>query len=182
MKITPTSLPGAVVIEPEVFGDDRGFFMETWNLNRYHKAGINGQFVQSNLSRSAFGVLRGLHFQHPNPQGKLVQVLEGKVFDVAVDIRRNSPHFGKWAGVWLDAESHKQFWIPEGFAHGFCVTSDSALFAYQCTRIYEPQADANIAWNDPDINIQWPIDNPSLSPKDLNAPLLRNMDEDALPA
>lgn len=175
MKIIETSLPGCVVIEPKVFGDDRGFFMESWNRERYAAAGIGPDFVQSNLSRSAHGVLRGLHYQWPNPQGKLVSVLEGEVYDVAVDIRRGSPHFGQWTAVFLSAENKRQFWIPEGFAHGFVVTSETALFTYLCTAPYDAEADAGIAWDDPAVGVDWPIANPSLSAKDAKAPRLADV-------
>lgn len=175
MKIIETPLPGCVVIEPKVFGDDRGFFMESWNRDRYAASGIGPDFVQSNLSRSAHGVLRGLHYQWPNPQGKLVSVLEGEVYDVAVDIRRGSPHFGQWTAVFLSAENRRQFWIPEGFAHGFVVTSETALFTYLCTAPYDAEADAGIAWDDPAIGIDWPIADPSLSAKDAKAPQLADV-------
>ncbi len=175
MKIIETSLPGCVVIEPKVFGDDRGFFMESWNRERYAAVGIGPDFVQSNLSRSAQGVLRGLHYQWPNPQGKLVSVLEGEVYDVAVDIRRGSPHFGQWTAVFLSAANRRQFWIPEGFAHGFVVTSETALFTYLCTAPYDAEADAGIAWDDPAVGVDWPIANPSLSAKDAKAPRLADV-------
>lgn len=181
MKVLETRLPGCVVIEPRVFGDARGFFMESWNHERYAASGIGPDFVQSNLSRSARGVLRGLHYQWPNPQGKLVSVLEGEVYDVAVDIRRGSPTFGQWTGVVLSAENKRQFWIPEGFAHGFVVTSEAALFTYLCTAPYDASADAGIAWNDPDIGIDWPVTEPALSGKDASAPLLRDVNEPRLP-
>lgn len=175
MKIIETPLPGCVVIEPKVFGDDRGFFMESWNRDRYAAAGIGPDFVQSNLSRSAHGVLRGLHYQWPNPQGKLVSVVEGEVYDVAVDIRRGSPHFGQWTAVFLSAENRRQFWIPEGFAHGFVVTSETALFTYLCTAPYDADADAGIAWDDPAVGVDWPIATPSLSAKDAKAPRLADV-------
>jgi dTDP-4-dehydrorhamnose 3,5-epimerase len=181
MKFTETSLPGTVVIEPAVFGDARGFFYESYNEAAYKKAGIDRRFVQSNVSRSARGVLRGLHYQWPNSQGKLVSVLEGEVYDVAVDVRRDSPTFGQWAGVMLSAENHRHFWIPEGFAHGFCVVSEHATFAYQCTALYDRQADAGIRWDDPAIGIDWPITSPSLSEKDAIAPLLADVPSDRLP-
>jgi dTDP-4-dehydrorhamnose 3,5-epimerase len=181
MKVTETSLPGAVVIEPQVFGDARGFFYESYNQATYDEAGIRARFVQSNVSRSSKGVLRGLHYQWPNPQGKLVSVLEGEVFDVAVDVRRGSPTFGRWAGVMLTAENHRHFWIPEGFAHGFCVLSDFATFSYQCTALYDRASDASVRWDDPDIGIDWPIDLPLLSDKDRNASLLRDIEAHRLP-
>ena len=181
MKIVQTSLPGAVVIEPQVFGDARGFFYESYNKAKYVAAGIASDFVQSNVSRSSKGVLRGLHYQWPNPQGKLVSVLEGEVYDVAVDIRRGSPTFGQWAGVMLTAENHRHFWIPEGFAHGFCVLSDHATFSYQCSELYDAKADASVRWNDASLGIDWPISAPQLSEKDLKAPLLADIPADRLP-
>ncbi|SKA20542.1 dTDP-4-dehydrorhamnose 3,5-epimerase [Novilysobacter spongiicola] len=181
MKVTETSLPGCLVIEPKVFGDARGFFLETWNRERYAGHGIGPDFVQSNLSRSAQGVLRGLHYQWPNPQGKLVSVQEGEVFDVAVDIRRGSPTFGQWTGVILSAENKRQFWIPEGFAHGFVVTSDAAQFSYLCTAPYDASADAGVAWNDAEIAIDWPVTDPSLSAKDAAAPCLGDIATGRLP-
>ncbi|MFK2904162.1 dTDP-4-dehydrorhamnose 3,5-epimerase [Dyella ginsengisoli] len=181
MKVIETRLPGAVVIEPQVFGDARGFFYESYNEAKYREAGIDRCFVQSNVSRSARGVLRGLHYQWPNPQGKLVSVLEGEVFDVAVDIRRGSPTFGQWACVMLTAENHRHFWVPEGFAHGFCVLSEYATFIYQCTALYDARADAGIAWNDAEIGIDWPVSEPLLSGKDDKAPLLRDVPAERLP-
>lgn len=181
MKIIETSLPGVLVLEPKVFGDDRGFFYESYNRDTYHAAGITPDFIQSNVSRSARGVLRGLHYQWPNPQGKLVSVLEGEVFDVAVDIRRHSSTFGQWAGVMLTAENHRHFWIPEGFAHGFCVLSESAVFTYQCTALYDAKGDAAIRWDDADIAIDWPVQTPLLSDKDTKAPFLKDVPLDRLP-
>jgi len=181
MKFIETALPGCIVIEPQVFGDSRGFFYESYNEAKYHEAGIDRRFVQSNVSRSARGVLRGLHYQWPHPQGKLVSVLEGEVYDVAVDIRRGSPNFGQWAGVMLTAENHRHFWIPEGFAHGFCVVSEYATFSYQCTDLYNAQADGGVRWNDPAIGVDWPISEPLLSDKDTKAPLLADIAEDRLP-
>jgi len=182
MKIENTRLPGVLLIEPKVFVDQRGFFQEIWNQHRYAKAGMPETFVQDNLSRSRHGVLRGLHVQNPNAQGKLVYVLEGSVFDVAVDIRRGSPHFGQWVGIELSADNHRQLYIPPGFAHGFCVTSDSALFAYKCTDTYNPSAEFSVLWNDSDIGIDWPIDNPELSAKDQAALPLSQIDPMWLPA
>jgi dTDP-4-dehydrorhamnose 3,5-epimerase len=181
MKVIETSLPGAVIIEPQVFGDARGYFYESYNKTKYVEAGITAEFVQSNVSRSARGVLRGLHYQWPNPQGKLVSVLEGEVFDVAVDIRRDSPTFGQWAGVMLSSENKRHFWIPEGFAHGFCVVSDFATFSYQCTALYDRAADAGIRWNDADIGVDWPTSQPLLSEKDEVAPLLKDVPTERLP-
>ncbi|MEV8521837.1 dTDP-4-dehydrorhamnose 3,5-epimerase [Dyella marensis] len=181
MKVIETALPGVLVIEPQVFGDARGFFYESYNEARFRDAGIDARFVQSNVSRSAKGVLRGLHYQWPHPQGKFVSVLEGEVFDVAVDIRRGSPHFGQWFGAMLTAENKRHMWIPEGFAHGFCVVSDYATFSYQCTALYDAKADAGVLWNDPAIGIDWPIAEPQLSDKDLKAPLLKDVPEHRLP-
>lgn len=181
MNVTSLSLPEVLLIEPTVFGDERGYFMESWNRQRYAGAGIDVDFVQSNVSRSAHGVLRGLHYQNPNPQGKLVYVTEGEVFDVAVDIRPQSPRFGQWAGALLSAENHRQLYVPPGFAHGFCVTAKNATFCYLCTSLYDAQADASIAWNDPAIGIEWPLDEPSLSNKDRKAPRLADIASDRLP-
>jgi len=181
VKVIETSLPGCRIIEPAVFGDERGFFMETWNAARYGELGLPDRFVQSNVSSSAKGVLRGLHYQWPNPQGKLVTVLEGEVYDVAVDIRRGSPQFGQWTAVLLSAQNKRQFWIPEGFAHGFAVLSERALFSYMCTRVYDKAADAGVRWDDPAIGIDWPVANPSLSEKDAGAPLLAQVAQERLP-
>ncbi|WP_049621948.1 dTDP-4-dehydrorhamnose 3,5-epimerase [Frateuria defendens] len=181
MKVTTTRLPGLLVIEPQVFGDSRGFFYESYNQAKYREAGIDADFVQTNVSRSAKGVLRGLHYQWPNPQGKLVSVLEGEVYDVAVDIRHGSPTFGQWVGALLSAENHRHFWIPEGFAHGFCVLSDVATFTYQCTALYDAKADAGVRWNDADIGIDWPVSDPLLSGKDNRTPFLRDIAADRLP-
>jgi dTDP-4-dehydrorhamnose 3,5-epimerase len=181
MKFVQTRLDGCVVIEPQVFGDDRGYFYESYNADKYREAGLDLNFVQSNVSRSARGVLRGLHYQWPNPQGKLVSVLEGEVFDVAVDIRRGSPTFGQWEGVVLSAANKRHFWIPEGFAHGFAVVSDNAIFAYQCTAPYDAKADAGVRWNDAALAIDWPLANPQLSGKDEKAPFLADISLDRLP-
>ncbi|MFK8012508.1 MAG: dTDP-4-dehydrorhamnose 3,5-epimerase [Marinicellaceae bacterium] len=181
MKVTQTKLDGVLVFEPKIFGDERGFFMETWNYERYREAGLDAKFVQSNLSKSSQGVLRGLHFQNPKPQGKLVQVLKGEVYDVAVDIRKGSPTFGQWHAELLSADNHKQLYIPEGFAHGFCVTSDFAIFSYMCTNLYDASADNSLLWNDPEIGIDWPITNPSLSEKDKNAVKLDTINPSKLP-
>ncbi|WP_201315287.1 dTDP-4-dehydrorhamnose 3,5-epimerase [Dyella sp. EPa41] len=181
MKVVETSLPGCIVIEPQVFGDSRGFFYESYNEAKYREAGVDRKFVQSNVSRSARGVLRGLHYQWPHPQGKLVSVLEGEVYDVAVDIRRGSPTFGQWAGVMLTADNHRHFWIPEGFAHGFCVLSEFATFSYQCTDLYDAKADGGVRWNDPAIGIDWPVSEPLLSDKDGKTPLLADVPPDRLP-
>jgi dTDP-4-dehydrorhamnose 3,5-epimerase len=182
MKVIETSLPGTLIIEPQVFGDERGFFYESYHQTRYTNAGLHDDFVQTNVSRSAKGVLRGLHYQWPNPQGKLVSVLEGEVYDVAVDIRRGSPNFGQSIGVMLTADNHRHFWIPEGFAHGFCVLSEFATFTYQCTALYDPATDAGVRWNDAQIGIDWPISEPLLSEKDIKTPLLKDISQEKLPA
>ncbi|MGO9202676.1 MAG: dTDP-4-dehydrorhamnose 3,5-epimerase [Limisphaerales bacterium] len=174
MNIIRCELEGLLILEPKVFGDARGFFMEIWNHRRYLEAGLPGDFVQDNLSFSQRGTLRGLHFQNPNPQGKLLQVLQGEVFDVAVDVRRASPTFGRWHGLVLSAENKRQFYVPPGFAHGFAVLSDAALFHYKCTGLYAPKDEAAILWNDPDIAIEWPLKEPLLSDKDARAPRLRD--------
>ena len=181
VNVRETDLPGVLVVEPDVFGDERGFFLETWNRARYEEAGLPGDFVQDNLSFSSRGVLRGLHFQNPHPQGKLVYVLQGEVFDVAVDIRVGSPTFGRWTGVSLSSENKRQLWVPEGFAHGFVVTSETALFSYKCTDLYHREAEASVLWNDPDIGIEWPVKEPTLSTKDLAAPTLKESPADGLP-
>lgn len=181
MKLRPTDLPGCVIVEPDVFGDQRGCFFETWNRSRYAEAGLEFPVAQSNVSVSERGVLRGLHYQWPNPQGKLVWVLEGEVYDVAVDIRRGSPSFGQWTAVYLSAENRRQLWIPEGFAHGFATVSERAVFCYLCTREYDPAADANLLWNDAELAIDWPVSGPSLSGKDARAPLLRDIPAERLP-
>jgi len=181
VKVIETSLTGCYVIDPKVFGDDRGFFFETWNAGRFGEVGLPTAFSQSNVSSSTRGVLRGLHYQWPHPQGKLVSVLEGEVYDVAVDIRRGSPTFGRWEAVVLSAANKRQFWIPPGFAHGFAVLSDTALFHYLCTDVYVKEADAGIRWNDADIAVDWPIGQPLLSAKDEQAPFLKDLPEDRLP-
>jgi dTDP-4-dehydrorhamnose 3,5-epimerase len=181
MRLVPTDLPGIVVIEPKVFGDDRGYFVETWQHARYRDAGLPASFVQDNLSLSTRGVLRGLHFQNPKSQGKLVTVLQGEVYDVAVDIRVGSPTFGRWVGVVLSGESKRQIYIPPGFAHGFCVTSETALFTYKCTDLYAPEAEHGVSWNDPDLDIRWPIEQPTLSSKDSGYQRLRDLDRSILP-
>lgn len=181
MRTIETGIPGLLVVEPTVHGDARGFFMETWHASRYREAGLPDRFVQSNLSRSGPGVIRGLHYQYPQPQGKLVYVLEGRVFDVAVDIRIDSPTFRQWAGVELSAENHRQMYVPEGFAHGFCVLGEGALLAYLCTAEYRAEYDAVIAWDDPDIGIRWPEDGGTLSEKDARAPRLAEIPHSSLP-
>ena len=175
MKVIETNIPDVKIIEPAVFGDERGFFMETWNQKKFEEevTGKPTQFVQDNHSKSKKGILRGLHYQTENTQGKLVRVVSGEVFDVAVDIRKDSPTFGQWVGVYLSAENKRQLWVPEGFAHGFYVTSDEAEFVYKCTDYYNPNAEISIAWDDKDIGIEWPIDTtPFLSEKDKIAMIL----------
>ena len=168
MNVIETSIPGLLIIEPRVFGDARGFFMETWNAAAFAGAGLDLAFVQDNHSRSQKGVLRGLHFQNPSPQGKLVRVTNGAVFDVAVDLRASSPTFGKWVGVELSAQNKRMFWVPEGFAHGFLTLEDDTDFLYKCTSPYAPQHEASLAWDDPTVGIEWPLDGiePKLSAKD----------------
>ena len=174
VNIVETSLPGVVIVEPRVFGDDRGFFFESWNAEAFAAAGIGETFVQDNHSKSQRGVLRGLHFQNPEPQGKLVRVVAGAVFDVAVDIRRSSPHFGQWVGVELTATNKRMLWVPEGFAHGFLALEDGTEFLYKCTRTYRPASEQAIRWDDPAIGIVWPLGDmvPSQSAKDSAATTL----------
>jgi dTDP-4-dehydrorhamnose 3,5-epimerase len=172
MRVIETRLPGVLILEPRVFRDARGHFAETWQRERYREHGIPAEFVQDNMSFSQHGVLRGLHYQNPQPQGKLVSVLQGAVWDVAVDLRRGSNTFGRWVGVELTGESLRQLWIPEGFAHGFVVTGESALFSYKCTAPYAPEYEHSLRWNDPDLGITWPVDDPVVSAKDAAAPLL----------
>ena len=181
LKRIDTRLPGVCVIEPVVHGDVRGYFFESFHAKKYAELGVDVRFVQSNVSRSARGVLRGLHYQWPNPQGKLVSVLDGEVYDVAVDIRRGSPTFGQSVGVMLTADNHRHFWVPEGFAHGFCVLSEFATFTYQCTALYDPKADAGIRWNDAALGIDWPLSDPLLSDKDGKTPLLEDVPPERLP-
>lgn len=181
MKVSETELPGVLLVEQNMFGDERGFFLETWRADRYARAGMPGPFVQDSVSFSRHGVLRGLHFQNPRAQGKLVYVAQGELFDVAVDIRVGSPTFGRWIGVRLSSENGQQLYVPPGFAHGFCVTGDVALVAYKLTEIYTPEAEGVILWNDPDIGIEWPLDAPELSTKDRHAARLRDVDPGKLP-
>ena len=181
MNVIETKLPGVLIIEPKVFGDARGYFLETWQQHRYEEIGINDKFVQDNVSFSSRGVLRGLHYQNPHAQGKLVSVLQGEVFDVAVDIRIGSPTFGQWMGVSLSGDNHRQLWIPPGLAHGFCVVSDTVYFTYKCTDVYSPLAEGGIAWNDPDIGITWPIAEVKLSEKDKAYPRLKDVPAERLP-
>ena len=172
MKFTETKLPGVILVEPDVHGDPRGFFLETYHAEKYADGGVSAAFVQDNHSRSKQGTLRGLHLQVSHPQGKLVRVVEGEVYDVAVDVRRGSPHFGKHVAVVLSAESFAQLYVPPGFAHGFLVTSEVAQFEYKCTALYHPEDELAIAWNDPQLAIPWPIATPELSSKDAQAPTL----------
>ena len=175
ITVTQTPLPGVVIVEPRVFDDERGFFMESFNARDFADAGLPTTFVQDNHSRSTRGVLRGLHYQYPTWQGKLVRALVGEIFDVAVDIRRGSPHFGEWFGLTLSAENRKQLYVPPGFAHGFCVLSDVSEMAYKCTSLYVHTDDAAVLWNDPNIGIEWPIKDPILSEKDAAAPALADL-------
>jgi len=182
MKVVQAGLPGCVVLEPQVFGDARGFFYESFNRDKLAPLGLPARFVQGNVSRSARGVLRGLHYQWPKPQGKLVSVLEGEVWDVAVDIRRGSPTFGQWTAVVLSAENKRHFWIPEGFAHGFVALSETALFNYVCTETYDRDADAGVRWDDARLAIDWPVSSPVLSDKDAKLPFLADIPPERLPA
>lgn len=181
MEATQTQLPGVVLFKPKVFGDARGYFVETWSERRYRDAGLSQPFVQDNTSKSAHGTLRGLHLQNPFAQGKLVRVVEGSVFDVAVDVRRGSPHFGQWTSAELSEQNHHQLYIPPGFAHGFCVTSESAVFAYKCTEYYHPECEVTIAYDDPALDIAWPVPNPRLSAKDRAGSRLAELDPERLP-
>lgn len=174
MKVRETALPGVLLIEPELFSDDRGWLMESWNADSFRRAGIVADFVQDNHSRSARGVLRGLHYQIGQPQGKLVRAVQGRIFDVAVDLRRTSPHFRAWVGVELSAENKRMLWIPPGFAHGFLSLEDSSECAYKCTALYAPKEERTLLWSDPDIGITWPLD-------EIVAPLLSARDAAARP-
>ena len=180
MKVVPGKLPGLMILEPAIHGDARGFFLEMWNRARYAAAGLDVDFVQDNLSFSAQGILRGLHFQNPNPQGKLVQVLQGEVFDVVVDLRRSSPTFGGWEGINMSGETKRQVYVPPGCAHGFVVRSPSAMFHYKCTAPYSPKDELSLRWDDPDVGIRWPVDQPQLSAKDHSALRLRDIPSDRL--
>lgn len=181
MKVTETSLPGCKIIEPRTFGDDRGIFYESWNKPRWAAQGLDLDFVQSNVSVSGRGVLRGLHYQKPQAQGKLVSVMDGEVYDVAVDIRHGSPTFGRWTAVVLNARDNRLFWIPDGFAHGFVVLSERAVFQYLCTATYLAEADKGIRWDDARLAIDWPVSVPSLSDKDARLPFLDDIAEADLP-
>ena len=175
MNVIATELPEVLILEPRLFGDQRGFFLETYQLSRYAEQGIGRPFVQDNMSRSSHGVLRGLHLQNPSAQGKLVTALRGRVLDVAVDVRVGSPRFGRHVAVELSEENRRQLWVPRGFAHGFVVLSETADFFYKCDDIYSPKDEVSVRWNDPAIGIDWGIDAPSLSAKDADAPLLRDV-------
>ncbi|AGA33590.1 dTDP-4-dehydrorhamnose 3,5-epimerase [Thioalkalivibrio nitratireducens DSM 14787] len=181
MIVTAMRIPEVLRIEPKVFGDPRGYFMESYHAARYAEFGIPAAFVQDNVSASGRGILRGLHLQNPHPQGKLVYVLEGEVFDVAVDVRVGSPTFGQWVGEYLSAANHRQLWVPEGFAHGFCVTSERALFCYKCTDRYHPEAELSVRWDDPALGIDWPVREPRVSDKDAQAACLHAIDPAKLP-
>jgi len=182
MKVSATAIPDVLVVEPKVFGDHRGYFVETWQQSRYADHGIGPTFVQDNQASSGHGTLRGLHIQNPHGQGKLVQVIAGAVYDVAVDVRRGSPSFGKWVGVELSESNKRQMWVPPGFLHGYVVTSDQAIFTYKCTDTYHPETQFSVRWDDPDIGIGWPEGiTPTLSEKDRDAPCLREVPQARLP-
>ncbi|MBI5675965.1 MAG: dTDP-4-dehydrorhamnose 3,5-epimerase [Nitrospirae bacterium] len=181
LKFTETALPGLIIIETETLKDSRGFFMETFHQKKYADIGISRPFVQDNFSRSCKGTLRGLHYQLNHPQAKLVYVTTGEIYDVALDIRRGSPTFGKWAGVYLSSENGRQLFIPEGFAHGFCVLSETADFIYKCTDLYHQGDDHGILWSDPELNIDWPVKDPLLSTKDSRQLPLKDMPQELLP-
>jgi len=181
MKVISTSLKEVLLIEPSVFEDKRGFFMETYQQKKYMDSGIESNFIQDNLSFSVRGTLRGLHYQFPHAQAKLVQVIKGEIFDVTVDIRRNSPTFAKWTGVHLSGKNRRQLYVPEGFAHGFCVLSETATFAYKCSDFYSPDSERGILWSDPDIGVDWPVENPVLSGKDRNYDYLKDVPTEYLP-
>lgn len=177
MKFLPAGIEGVLLVEPVVHRDDRGFFLETYHRKKFLEGGIGATFVQDNHSRSVAGTLRGLHAQRTKPQGKLVRAVEGEIWDVAVDIRRGSPTFGHWVAATLSAENFRQLWIPPGFAHGFCVLSEAAQVEYKCTELYDGDDEIGIAWNDPDLNIAWPVAKPLLSAKDAAAPRLQELEE-----
>jgi len=181
MKFLKTSIDDVLIIEPDVFDDKRGFFMETYQKQRYEENGITPAFVQDNISYSLSGTLRGLHYQLPNQQSKLVQVINGEIFDVAVDIRRGAPTFGKWTGAYLSGENKHQLFIPEGFAHGFCVISKEATFMYKCSDFYCRKNEKGLSWSDPELNIKWPVKEPVLSGKDEKYPCLKDIPEEHLP-
>jgi dTDP-4-dehydrorhamnose 3,5-epimerase len=175
MKVIPTALPEVLIVEPKLFGDHRGFFLETYQLSRYAESGISRPFVQDNLSRSAYGVLRGLHLQNPSTQGKLVSALRGKVLDVAVDVRVGSPNFGRHVAVELSEDNRRQLWVPRGFAHGFAVLTETADFYYKCDNSYSPKDEIVVRWDDPAIGISWGVENPALSARDAAAPYLADV-------
>lgn len=181
MEVIAQELPEVLLIKPRVFGDERGYFMESFHAGRYAEAGMRLPFVQDNLSSSRRGILRGLHLQQPHAQGKLVTVLRGEVFDVAVDVRVGSPNFGRWVGLSLSEHNHFQLYVPPGFAHGFCVTSESALFSYKCTDLYHPECELGLAYDDPELAIAWPVDAPLLGGKDQGNPRLSQIDRAKLP-
>jgi dTDP-4-dehydrorhamnose 3,5-epimerase len=181
MEVSKTSFEGVLIVEPDVFGDERGFFMETFHRQRYNQEGMGADFVQDNLSFSEKGIIRGLHYQFPNAQAKLVHVIKGEVFDVIVDIRKGSATFGQWISEILSDENKRQIYIPSGFAHGFCVLSDTAFFAYKCSDFYAPESEGGVLWSDPDLAINWPLDNPVLSEKDGQYPCLKDIAQDRLP-
>jgi dTDP-4-dehydrorhamnose 3,5-epimerase len=175
MRFLPTSLPGVIIVEPDIYRNGRGFFLETYHLRKYQDGGIPTTFVQDNQSRSVYSTIRGLHAQQQHPQGKLIRVIEGEIFDVVVDIRRGSPTFLHWVVTTLSAKNFRQCYIPAGFAHGFCVTSPAAQVEYKCTDFYDPSDELHIRWDDPDIDIKWPLDDPILSAKDRAASSLRDL-------
>jgi dTDP-4-dehydrorhamnose 3,5-epimerase len=179
MNISTCDIPGLVIIDPKVFGDSRGYFFESWNEQRYELV-VQARFVQDNISFSRKGILRGLHFQNPNGQGKLIQVLQGEVYDVAVDLRRSSPTFKKWHALRLSSENKKQFYIPPGFAHGFAVTSETALFQYKCTEFYSQKDEMALKWDDPDLAIPWPVEKPTISERDAKGLRLKDIPENRL--
>jgi len=181
LNVLSTGLPGVLLIEPRVYGDERGFFVETYRRERYAAAGIGIEFVQDNLSSSRVGVLRGLHFQHPKGQAKLIQVIQGEIYDVVVDVRSGSPTIGRWYGVALSSANKRQLFVPAGFAHGFCTTSDSAIVSYKASEVYAPDCETAVQWDDPDLGISWPIENPTVSDRDLLAVRLRDVPADRLP-
>jgi len=182
MKVKTTALSGVIILEPDVFGDHRGFFLETFQADRYEQAGIHAAFVQDNLSFSVQHTLRGLHYQITRPQAKLVQVITGEIYDVAVDVRSGSPTFGQWVGVQLSGDNHRQLFIPEGFAHGFCVLSPSAHFMYKCSDYYTPDDEGGVLWSDPEIGIDWPVSAPIISEKDARMAPLNQIAQHRLPA
>lgn len=182
MNVTELDLPGVLLLEPKVFGDERGFFLETWHARRYAETGIPERFVQDNLSRSLKNVLRGLHYQIQRPQGKLVSVIEGKVFDVVADIDPGSETFGRWVGARLSGENNRQLYIPPGYAHGFCVLSDAAYFTYKCTEYYEPALERGVRWDDPLLSIEWPVDDPIVNERDAAWPTVEEAVREELPS